>query len=363
MEGAKPFMKRILALTRYDTSAASTRQRFVQFEPALRDAGFQLQVRPLFGAGHMDSLVAGRRTSPLEVAQRFLQRLLIFARQPDWDCLWVHYELFPYAPGMLERLAFISGRPVVYDYDDAIFHKYDAHPSAVVRQLFGEKIRPLIADASHVVAGNEYLADYARRWNAKVTVVPTVVDTTHYRSKPGHGAGPPVIGWIGSPSTWQYVRPLLPLLRQLCEQRHARMLVIGAGSAAEDDVFEGLELQPWSEASEIEGIQRMDIGIMPLPDEPWARGKCGYKLLQYMACEVASVGSPVGVNRTIITDGDTGLLATTTDEWSEALGRLLKEPDLRQKLGRAGRASVIADYSLERWAPSLVSIFEQVTAS
>lgn len=355
-------MKRILALTRYDTTAASTRQRFVQFEPALRNAGFQLEVRPLFGAGHMDSLVAGRRPSPLEVAKRFVERLLIFARQPECDCFWVQYELFPYAPGLLERLAFISGLPVVYDYDDAIFHKYDLHSSAVVRQLFGEKMRPMIAEAAHVVAGNEYLADYARRWNAKVTVVPTVVDTNQYRPKPGHRTGPPVIGWIGSPSTWRYVRPLLPLLRQLCEQRQARMLAIGAGSAAKEDQFDGLELQPWSEASEIEDIQSMDIGIMPLPNEPWARGKCGYKLIQYMACEVASVGSPVGVNRTILTHGETGLLATTMEEWSEALENLLNEPDLRQKLGMAGRASVIADYSLERWAPSLVSIFEQVTA-
>ncbi|QIK95831.1 glycosyltransferase family 4 protein [Sphingomonas sp. HDW15A] len=220
----------------------------------------------------------------------------------------------------------------------------------------------MIAGAAAVTAGNAYLADYARRWNANVHIIPTTVDTDAYAPVASRPAGPPVIGWIGSPSTWAYVRPYLPLLADLCAGGRAQFLAVGAGRDAEADRFEGMEARDWAEHREVADVQAMDIGIMPLPDEPWARGKCGYKLIQYMACGLPAVASPVGVNVQIVKVGQTGFLANSNSDWRSALQHLIDTPGDRARLGAAGRARAIADYSLASWAPRVVDLFCSVVS-
>jgi glycosyltransferase involved in cell wall biosynthesis len=222
------------------------------------------------------------------------------------------------------------------------------------------KLKPLIAGSAAVIAGNEYLAKYARRWSGNVRVVPTIVDTEAYRSAKRSHASMPVIGWIGSPSTWPYVRPILPILADLCREGRARVLIVGAGRAAETDRFEGMELRNWAEEREIEDVQGMDIGIMPLPDEPWARGKCGYKLIQYMACGLPVVASPVGVNERIVEEGMSGYLATSLGEWRQALGELLADREKRLRCGAYGRERVVRDYSLQAQSARVVRVFLEV---
>jgi glycosyltransferase involved in cell wall biosynthesis len=234
--------------------------------------------------------------------------------------------------------------------DDAFFH---AHESTA---LLRDKLRQLISGASAVTAGNEYLAAYARRSNGNVHTVPTVVDTNIYRPRAKREGCVPVIGWIGSPSTWDYVRPILPVLSDICSGGRARFLAVGAGPAANADRFDGMELQKWSERSEVADVQRMDIGIMPLPDEPWARGKCGYKLIQYMACGLPVVASPVGVNRHIVEEGKSGFLRTATEDWHGALTELIANPALRTAFGYVGRKQIVGWYSLAAQAPRLVEI-------
>ncbi len=155
---------------------------------------------------------------------------------------------------------------------------------------------------------------------------------------------------------------MLPLLAELCRARHVAFSAVGAGAAAEADRFDGLTFTPWNEAGEIASVQAMDIGIMPLPDEPWARGKSGYKLVQYMACGLPVVASPVGVNAAIVDDRRTGLLATETDQWRTALTRLIDDPALRQSMGQAGRALAVERYSLQAHAPRLVEIMRGAVA-
>lgn len=193
-------------------------------------------------------------------------------------------------------------------------------------------------------------------------ILPTVVDTDAYTPLSGARAAPLTIGWIGSPSTWRFVRPYLPLLSELVRDYGIRVRVVGAGVAAEVDSFDGLDLIEWTEATEIDEVRRMDIGIMPLPDEPWARGKSGYKLIQYMACGLPVIASPVGVNSEIVVGGVSGVLATDFAQWEAALRQLIGSAELRADMGREGRARAIERYSLQSQAPRLIAAFRSVVA-
>jgi glycosyltransferase involved in cell wall biosynthesis len=353
---------RVAAFTKYDREAASTRQRVLQYLPHLDRAGIMVEVHPLLDDAYVRSLASGDRPSRRAVAAAYARRLGHLLRGDGADLLWVYAELFPWLPAGFERLAFRSGKPLLYDFDDAFFHAYDDHPNRIVRALLGGKLVPLIEGAAAVCAGNPYLRDHAARHNPATHVLPTVVDTDEYRPAHPSGGRPLTIGWIGSPSTWHYVKPVLPLLADLAREGRARFLAVGAGAGAAADRFAGMTLEPWSEATEIAAVQAMDIGIMPLPDEPWARGKCGYKLIQYMACGLPVVASPVGVNAQIVTDA-TGLLASGLEPWRAALGRLVGDAALRRRMGEAGRARAVEAYSLHAHAPRLIEIMRRAAAT
>jgi hypothetical protein len=216
--------------------------------------------------------------------------------------------------------------------------------------------------SSIVFAGNTYLAERAHAAGApRVEIVPTVVNVDSYTVKsPAMAYERRHIGWIGTPSTWtEYMAPMIPLLGSIADAHDARMMAVGAGQAAEPHPL--LDNRPWSEESEVAMIQEMDIGIMPLTDTPWARGKCGYKLIQYMACGLPVVASPVGVNADIVEHGVNGFLVSTEAEWRSALGTLLTDPYLRHRMGAAGRQKVERDYSLQVWAPKVAGILREVT--
>ena len=351
---------RILALTKYDRMSASTRQRFLAYGPHLQAAGMDLEISPLLGDDHLKRLVQGRGPSPFSTARGYLRRLRVLLARRDHDLLWVHSELFPYLPGAWERLAAAGGKPVVYDQDDATFHQYDSHRRPVVRRLLGGKLEPLLAQAAAATCGNPYLRDYALHFCPNSIVLPTVVDGDAYRPMPRPPGGPLTVGWIGSASTWPNVRPLLPVLRRLADKGLIRVRAVGAGDAAERDRFPGLELARWAETQEIADVQAMDVGIMPLVDGPFERGKSGYKLIQYMACGLPTVASPVGVNSDIVADGETCLLATTPDSWEAALRRLAGDAGLRARMGAAGRARFEARYSLAANGPRLVALMEEL---
>lgn len=345
---------KLLALTKYGRLAASTRQRLMQYEPALARAGVEIGYAPLFGDDYMQALAQGKRAGIRSIAASYAGRLGTLLRRTDADVVWLHYEAFPFLPAPFERLLSRLRRPVILDFDDAIFHNYDDHPHAFARRLLGRKLETTIRAADAVTVGNAYLQDYATRFNPRVQVLPTVVDTSLYRPAAHRPAGPLVVGWIGSPSTWRYVEPVLPGILQQVAAAGAVFRAVGAGPGAAR--WAGVESIDWSEDSEIAAVQSMDIGIMPLPDEQWARGKCGYKLIQYMACGLPVVASPVGVNTRIVRPGVNGFLVEDAAGWAMALGELLASPALRDRLGQAGRVIAEQEYSLAAFAPPLVAL-------
>jgi glycosyltransferase involved in cell wall biosynthesis len=345
----------ILALAKYGSRAASTRQRLLQYAPFLAKHQIGIDLRPLLDDTYLAGLMNGERASPVGVARAYARRLGDVSAMRDHDLLWIQYEMFPYLPLIDGLLAQIAPRPIVYDIDDAIFHMYDAHPSAVVRRLLGGKLRPLVRQAATCLCGNEYLADYVTAAGGRAVVVPTVVDTDHFRPRLERGEGPLTVGWIGSPSTWRYVEPLLPALLPAMARLGARFRVVGAGPAARG--IEGIDAIEWDEACEVADLQAMDVGLMPVPDQPWARGKCGYKLIQYMACGLPGIASPVGVNSVIVDHGVDGLLAHTQADWVGALEQLARDPDLRARMGAKGRDKVVAHYSLQSQQPVVLDAF------
>ena len=354
---------RIIAFTKYDREAASTRQRLLQYLPDLARAGIEVDVHPLLDDDYVRALASGVPASKAAIAAAYARRLLQLLGPQSADLIWIYAELFPWFPAAAERLAFRSGKPVIYDFDDAFFHPYDDHSNPLVARALGAKLKPLIRGAAAVCAGNAYLKDYADRAGGRSIVLPTVVDIRSYVPPRARANRPLTIGWIGSPTTWQFVRPFLPLLAQLCRTRGVAFAAVGAGVAAEADRFDGLVLTPWSEAGEIAAVQAMDIGIMPLPDQPWARGKSGYKLVQYMACGLPVVASPVGVNATIVEDGVSGFQASTFAQWHAALTGLIDDPERRAAMGKAGRDRMVADYSLQAHAPRLIEVLRGAVAT
>jgi glycosyltransferase involved in cell wall biosynthesis len=246
--------------------------------------------------------------------------------------------------------------PYVLDYDDAVFHLYDEHRSAAIRWALGGKHPSLMRRAALVVVGNGYLADCAERAGARnVAVVPTAVDLDRYGAarEAAQDGAPPRVGWIGQRSTADFLRPLAPLFERLAAAGKARFAAIGIDARALGLPMDGV---PWSEDSEVHSIRGLDVGVMPLVDGPFERGKCGYKLVQYMACGLPVVASPVGVNRQLVEHGVNGFLATTNEEWRMALETLLSDAGLRRRMGRAGRRMVEETYCLQVTAPRIAGL-------
>ncbi len=347
---------KVLALPRYDPAGASSRYRLYQFLPRLRAAGLEVDDAPLVDHRYIDQLYRGRRASPTGLARAALARIGRVLAARAYDLVWIEKELLPFVPGWLEWLLQRSGVPVVVDYDDATFHRYDQHPSAAVRALLGRKIGRVMASASLVTAGNSYLAEHARAAGARtVEVLPTVIDLERYPRAAPATRDPLVVGWIGSPSTQKYLRHVAPALARFCRERGARVHAIGADKGF---TLEGvpLEVVPWTEAGELEALRALDIGIMPLHDSPWERGKCGFKLIQYMACSLPVIASGVGANRDIVTHGETGFLAESEAEWLTALTALADSAETRRRMGGAGRARVESSYSVQAIAPRLIDL-------
>lgn len=338
---------KVLVLSRYSRLGASSRLRMLDYVPELTAMGFQVEVTPFFDTSYLTRLYAGERVG-LAALRYFTSRFARLVLREKPDLIWLEKEAFAWLPWGIEKAILPRHVPLVSDYDDAVFHRYDLNRSRAVKFLLGRKIDDVMAASDLVMAGNSYLANRARLSGAKkVVVVPTVVDTTIYTTElVPHPDARLRIGWIGSPSTWnEYCVPLLPVLTSRAESHGAVVRAVGASSIAASSAT--VETLPWSESTEVQAIQGMDVGVMPLVDSPWARGKCGYKLIQYMACGLPVVASPVGVNNEIVEHGVNGFLAKTDNDWANALDALLGDADLRRRMGAAGRKKVEKEYSLQ----------------
>ena len=327
----------------------------MQYLPWLESAGVKVTVAPFFSDSYVSGLQHNRRNWN-DVMEAYAGRIKLLLSSKLFDLVWIEKEIFPWLPAWVERALLSSRVPYALDYDDAVFYFYDTHRNPAVRALLRDKHPVLMRGASLVVAGNAYLADFANRAGAKhIEVVPTVIDLDRYpiQNRPLALSMPPCVGWIGQRTTASFLLPFQSLFDRLSANGVARFAAIGIDAQA----F-GLPMMslPWTEQTEVESMTIFDIGIMPLADEPFERGKCGYKLIQYMACGLPVVASPVGVNRQIVEHGVNGFLAETPEEWEQALQTLLSDANLRQRMGKAGRLKVEQQYCIQVTGPKLVAL-------
>ena len=351
---------RVLALTRYARRGASSRLRFEQFVPGLAALGIDVTLAPLLDDNFLKRRYSGTRLNVFALASAYAARARRRFRREPWDVIWLEKEAFPWLPLPLERALTRRDVPFVVDFDDAWFHRYDLHPSWAVRALLGRKLDAVMRQAAVVCAGNEYIADRARRAGAsRIELVPTVVDPSRYGSSAPRSAGAFTVGWIGTPLTAGYLDAIAPALHEIASARPLRLCAVGAAPFRLDGVE--VATPAWSEEGEAGLIAAFDVGVMPLPDSPWERGKCGYKLIQYMASGKPVVASPVGVNTTLVREGENGFLATDPASWARALTVLRDDPALSASMGAAGRRLVAASYDLRSQLPRLAAIIRSAS--
>lgn len=340
--------------------APSQRFRFEQYFDSLEKNGYKYQVQSfideqtwfiLYKPGKIFSKAWG-------ICKGFLRRWLVLPRLISADFVFIHREAAPIGPPIFEWIiSNLLRKKIIFDFDDAIWLPNTSdHNKIAAAFKYHSKTSSICSWSYKISCGNQYLANFARKYNSNVVVNPTTIDmdrlhtgTIDYTSKM------PVIGWTGTHSTIPYLNHLVPVLKKLREQFPFKCIVISNKKPEFD--FEGLEFIPWNKETEIEDLKKINIGIMPLRQDQWAEGKCGFKGLQYMSLGIATIMSPVGVNKEIIQEGQNGFLADGDEAWSEKLSLLIQDSVLREKLGRRGQETIRQKYSVTSNASNFIHLF------
>lgn len=346
----------VLAETAYPGSAPGARVRLLDFVPFLDGCGVELTVHPTLTDSEYSTVISSG--SPAGKARVLGSAAMRLVRRPG-----INPELL----FLVHRLRFLLPLPAIdpptrldiYDFDDALFVGSTMNENRrfawVKREA--ERWRQYTKRARITLAGNSYLADQARQQGGRVEILPSCVNPAVQPVREHEEVETVRIGWVGSQSTAVYLEQLLPVFERLWKRgRNFELAVVGAGHLP---AAPWIRPSPWSLDSERELLASFDIGIMPLPDDPWTRGKCGYKILQYFAAGVPAVVSPVGVNRKIV-GTERGLLATSEVEWLEALDQLVLDADMRREAGANARSFVVDEYSFQTWAPRLAELLGEL---
>jgi len=340
----------------------SQRFRIEQWRGVLDELGIQIRLAPFADLRLMSLLY-----QPGRAAQKIAGMIAGFVRQARnvatagrVDAILIHRAACLAGPALLERVLTLWRKPILFDFDDAIYLRHTSGANRLFDWLkFPGKTAALCRLSSFVVAGNEYLAAYARKHNPRVVVVPTSIDTDLYTPMEREDwSGRVTIGWTGSATSLTYLETFAPVLRELLRRRDVEIRV----QSNRPPALSGIPVvwQPWSPETEIQEIRRYHIGIKPMPDDPWARGKCPMKELQYMALGVPAVCSAVGTSVEVIRDGENGFLATNGDQWLAHLTRLVDDAALRRTIGLAGRQTVEERYSMRRCASRFAEALRSV---
>ncbi|MBD25391.1 MAG: glycosyl transferase family 1 [Candidatus Marinimicrobia bacterium] len=349
---------KILAFTRYDRTGASSRVRFLQYIPHLEHMGAQVTVRQLLPPDHLNRLYEGKSRAPLIVAAAMAQRLYYVIRDHNVDIIWLQRELIPFAPYFLEKIL-LGHQKLVVDFDDAHHLYYKNLPSSLVRSIYGSKVENLMQRADAVVVGNQNLAEYAHAAGAtNVKVIPSSVDVRRFKESNNETPNDFQIGWIGTPVTAKQSLPIVcePLIKFLSDFQ-AKCVLIGVSKEQFPEI--PADRLAWSEAVEENILPQLSVGLCPLDDTPWNRGKSGYKIIQYMASGKPALVSPVGIAKEIVEHGVTGFHCTSASDWHSYLTQLYQNPELRAAMGSRAMTEAKAKYDSALAAEALYSIFEE----
>lgn len=357
----RPLSVMVLAPYPHDR-APGQRYRIEQWMPRLAELGVACELFP-FEDRALYELMETQGRWPAKTARLLaaaFRRIGVVEQASRFDVVFLFREAMIFGPAVIESLV-ARRKPVVFDFDDAVWM---ARPNAVnpLAPLlkFQGKTRSIVRRSRAVIAGNDYLADWARGFNPSVFVVPSTIEMegSYARAKEHAHRGPLVIGWSGSFSTLPYLDGLRPVLAELGRRRPFKLRVICNGPRPS---WPGIDLEwiPWTSEQEVPDLLGMDIGLMPQPDDKWTKGKCGMKALQYMALGIPPVASGNGVLPRIIQDGVNGYVPVEPAAWLERLDTLAGDVLLREKMGAAARRTVIDRFSAASQAPRVAEILRR----
>ncbi len=324
------------------------RYRIEQWRPYLQEENITVDFLP-FADAKLTSLLyqPGRvAAKSARIAGAIVRRIAHVAKSRRYDAVFIHRAAAIAGPALIERLVTLLGKPVIYDFDDAIFLLHTSETNRRFGWLkFPAKTAAICRMSAHVVVGNSFLADYAKKHNSHVTVIPSSIDTELYKpARMNDSSSRVVIGWTGSSTSQTHLEMFAPVLGEIIQRRNVCLRVISDREPELSGIpYEWLR---WSAATETDDLSDLDIGIMPMPDDEWSRGKCSMKALQYMAMGIPAVCSAVGTNCEVIEHEANGLLASTHEEWIACLERLIDDADLRKRLGEAARKTVEERFSM-----------------
>lgn len=342
-------MKKLLFLPKYSAKGASSRYRIYSYLPYYKEEGFEFKVSPLLGDKYLDAVYGhhSKLTVILYLIYSYANRIWTVLTVSKDTLVYIGAELLPYFPSWLER--YMRWRHVSYliEFDDAVFHNYDQSYNTLIKKLYSHKFSKVIENASIVICGCRYLADYTKCWNNNVVMIPTCIDGEKYKQPAKEGNGL-VVGWIGSPSSSKFVKEVFPAIKKLQKRIDFEFRLVGFDKARESELC-GLKytIVDWDSEKEVNELRGFTVGIMPLKDTPFARGKCAFKLVQYMAAGVPTVSTPLQSNLDIDM-GSGNLFATTTEEWEFALEKFLNDSELRKQVGRRNFEIAHEQYTFQK---------------
>lgn len=351
--------KEILLLPKYTEKGPSSRYRLFQYVPLLRES-FTISISPFFDESYIESLLAGNQPPIYSALKSFFKRVfkIIFISSKNTKLVLIEYELIPYFPSIFESLLKLKGINFLTIYDDAVFHRYDKSDNFIIKLILGNKIKNVMKKSSAVIVGNKYLEKYAiNATNSKVYLLPTVVDTNLYQAKKIFSETIRIV-WIGSPSTSKYLSRVDKILKNLSKDYSFEVIVIGANNFQfSDDITQSYV--DYNDSNESSNLDEYDIGIMPLFDSDWEKGKCGFKLIQYMASGLPTIADNVGANSDITINGTTGFLCNSDSDWHNSLKLLMENKTLRMELGSNGVKRARKLYSLDSTKENLLGIVKE----
>ena len=336
------------------------RFRCEQYLTALEDAGFSISYSNIIS--EKDDQIFYSKGKYFKktwiLFSSFFHRLKDLGRAKKFDIVFIYREAFMLGTTFFEKRLRKRCERIVFDFDDAIWLNDTSQGNENLSWLKKpSKTGKIIELSDLVLAGNNYLAEYAKPFNPRIEIMPTTIDTNYHKKISKKETSRICIGWTGTSTTLKHFETIVPFLRKIKEKYrdlvYFKIIVNFPYKLPELDI----EATKWTLQNEIEDLSEFDIGIMPLPDDEWAKGKCGFKGLQYMSLEIPTIMSPVGVNTEIIQNGQNGFLASNEKEWIETLSSLVENPELRKQIGSAGRKTIEQKYSVNSYKDKYVQYF------
>ncbi|MEQ9424493.1 MAG: glycosyltransferase family 4 protein [Cyclobacteriaceae bacterium] len=341
-------------------SAASQRFRFEQYLEFVKEEGHAIEIRSFIEFATWEKLYSEGNAllKILGVLGGYIKRCIHLKQAISSDIVFIHREAAPLGPPVFEwMISKILQKKIIYDFDDAIWIPNTSLENSKVSKLkWHSKVDSICKWSWRISCGNTYLAEYAKQFNRNVVLNPTTIDQRYHAPGKTNESKPLTIGWTGTHSTLKYLEAVIPIISQLEGNYDFKFRVIS--DKAPEFELESMEFVKWRLESEIDDLNDIDIGLMPLPDDPWSKGKCGFKALQYMALEIPALVSPVGINKEIVEDAIQGYHCSTSQDWKNSIEKLLVSEPLRKKMGQAGRKKVIEGYSVKSNTQNFLSLFD-----